>query len=433
MLKAFLVALISLPVIALMITLQTSPHLTVNPQLSPQDVARVQQLILDSAPQRPGSSSLQELQLSNEELNLLLQYGVELLQPSPLLAAQASLQNRQLLTDFSVKLDNPILPLYLNLTADFQAEQKSLSLANLNIGRLHIPEPILQTVSEQIRNRYLATNSSYQDITDLLDNVEQVSVSLGQVDLHLRWEPTLVSRISSRAQQIFIGKEDQQRIINHYQTLHSIAAQIPEDRRAVSLNEFLVPMFAAAADRSRDQGDPVAENRTLFLTLAAYVNQEEITQLLGSELAAQLSPARLIEVRLHRRHDLAQHLMSIAAIRISAGANVAEMLSTTKEAYDARYRSGFSFSDLSANIAGVALVNLATRDAATARLMQARLSQVVNEEDYLPLLGNNLDGLSEEDFSELYTDQTSDDYQQRINGIEELVFSSPVFQGLDNF
>jgi hypothetical protein len=133
---------------------------------------------------------------------------------------------------------------------------------------------------------------------------------------------------------------------------------------------------------------------------------------------------------LQRRQDLAQHLVSIAAITASAGADLAQMLSTTKEAYDARYRSGFSFSDLTANSVGLAMAQLSTRDESTARAMQERLANLGSESDYMPEVGNNRDGLSESAFNAMYTDSSSPEYQRRLAEIQTLINNKPLFAGL---
>jgi hypothetical protein len=144
-----------------------------------------------------------------------------------------------------------------------------------------------------------------------------------------------------------------------------------------------------------------------------------------------MQPAKYIEVRLQRRQDLAQHLVSIAAITASTGADFAQLLSTTKEAYDARYRSGFSFSDLTANTVGVYLASYSTKDPATAIEMQKRLATLQTESDYMPEVGNNRDGISESDFAAIYSDRNSQEYQQRLADIQALIETRVLFQGLD--
>ena len=427
LLRSLIVLLLSVPIVVLLISLQTGAAVSPAPELTNQEISQVQQLILESAPSAPSNPGIQRVILTHEELNLLLRYGVELVKLSTPLTAELSFAGEALTTRLSVRLNNRFIPLYLNLRAEFQQTDTQLDLQALYVGNLKLPDRLLRYLRQRIQSRYLAGNLYYQDFSELLSNIQQVNLTRDLVDVELQWEPALLDRIGDHAQQLFISEQDRLRIIKHYQVLSFVAAQIPENRRAVSLNEFLNPLFTAARENSANGSDPIAENRTLFQTLAIYVNNEDIQQLLGKFEDANLTPARYIEVRLLRRQDLAQHLVSIAAITASAGAEFAELLSTTKEAYDARYRSGFSFSDLTANIAGVALASLATRDVETAILMQERLSNLQNETDYMPEGGSNRDGLSETEFNAIYQDRNSTEYQYRVQEIEAQVFSRPLF------
>ena len=97
------------------------------------------------------------------------------------------------------------------------------------------------------------------------------------------------------------------------------------------------------------------ERESVLQALSLYVNDSDISTLLAGR-SPSATPRR-INVTIQRRSDLAQHFTTSAAITASVGANIAGILSNSKEDYDARYRTGFSFSDLTANIAGVALGN----------------------------------------------------------------------------
>jgi hypothetical protein len=267
------------------------------------------------------------------------------------------------------------------------------------------------------------------DILRLLNTVKTLSLHEHQLALSLQWEPDLIARIRSQAQQFLISEQDRQRILRHYLSLYEIIDVIPQTTRAISLSTLVAPLFAAAEIHSATDSDPVAENRTLLLALAAYVNNEDYAQFLGTELVQDLPQLRMIEVRVQRRQDLAQHIASSAAITAAAGAGVAEKLSSTKEVYDARYRSGFSFSDLTANMAGVALGLTTTQSHASARTMQNRLAQLNSEEQFLPPVSTLNDGLSESDFNSLYRDNNAE-YQKRLVEIESLVLELPLFSDL---
>ena len=415
----------------MLLAVQTEPAVTNPPALTSNEISRVEQLLLKSAPQSPSARSEQNLQLNADELNLLLSYSINMTRLSPEWAAVLTLADNTVNTKLTFQLVDGWIPLYLNFGVNLILNDSLLVLDKLVVGKLQVPNGLLELASTSMRSYLDGENKTYQNFSELIANVDQISVIQDRIYVTLQWDPILISRISEQAQQLFISDEDQQRIMEHYRLISEIAAAIPANLRAVSLNTFLVPMFTAANEKSKSGSDPIAENRTLFQTLAIYVNHEDISQLLGETLAKEMQPAKYIEVRLQRRQDLAQHLVSIAAITASTGADFAQLLSTTKEAYDARYRSGFSFSDLTANTVGVYLASYSTQDPATAIEMQKRLATLQTESDYMPEVGDNRDGISESDFAAIYSDRNSPEYQRRLADIQALIKTRALFQGLD--
>ena len=430
LLRTLVVLLLSTPVIVLLLSIETSPSLVAEQRFTDEELSRIETLLLESTPQSPSIASRHELQVNSEELNLLLRYAVNIMNLSSDWAARTQLSQDNLSAQLSVRIGSRPLPMYLNVEADFIEDDNRLTLDALRIGKIAVPNRFLQFTLQRLRGNLATENIAYMDISELINNVETVEVELNQMRVAIQWDPNLISRIGNQAQQLFISEQDQQRIIDYYAIITNIAATVPIDIRAVSINAFLSPLFTAAADKTLAGSDPIAENRTAFQTLAIYLNEESIAQLIGEEAAREIEPAPFIEARLLRRQDLAQHLVSTAAITASAGADLAQMLSTTKEAYDARYRSGFSFSDLTANSVGVTIARLATTDPDTAEIIQGRLASLQNESDYMPQVGNNRDGLSETDFNAMYTDRSSPQYAHRLAEIQTLIDSRPLFSGL---
>jgi len=430
LLRAVVVLCLSTPFIILFLSIETTPRLTANQQLSRAELSRIETLLLETSPQITSDASLQELKLNTEELNLLLRYAVNILNLPIEWAARTELSEKNLNSELSVRVTESPLPLYLNIEADFVENNELLSLNELRIGRIGIPDALVQFGYEQLQRRLASGSPSSLDFDDLLSNIERVELAQNQMSVTMQWDPDLVSRIGDQAQQFFISEQDQQRIVDYYGVIRNVAAAIPTDIRSVSLNTFLTPVFARAYAKSQAGSDPIAENRTAFQTLATYLNQESIEQLIGEEAAVNVEPAKYVAARLLRREDLALHLVSIAAITASAGEDLAQMVSTTKEAYDARYSSGFSFSDLTANSVGVTMARLSTADIETAKTMQFRLANLQNETEYMPEGGNNRDGLSETDFNAIYTDRNSAEYQARLAEIQMLIEMRPLFYGL---
>jgi hypothetical protein len=203
---------------------------------------------------------------------------------------------------------------------------------------------------------------------------------------------------------------------------------LPPERKAISVNALLVPLAASAYQKSVTGADPILENKALLSAIAAYVNNTSDSQ--PTPPPKTQTARKKIEVRLHRRLDLAQHVTSAAAITASLGPSIAEMISNTKEIYDARFGSGFSFSDLTANKVGIRLARLMTETQAGALEMQLRLSEVNSELDYMPFIGSNIDGIREEEFSKIYQNRNSEQYRQKVFEINNLINSLTLFKKL---
>ena len=83
LLRSLLVFLLSAPIIVLLLSVQIVPSVPAGEVLNPEEISRIEQLLLKTAPRSPGIASLQNIQLSAEELNLILRYGLNLMNLSP--------------------------------------------------------------------------------------------------------------------------------------------------------------------------------------------------------------------------------------------------------------------------------------------------------------------------------------------------------------
>ena len=430
LLRPLIVLAASTPIIMLLLSIETGPIVNSADSLTAEEITRIEQLLIESAPSSPGTPGRQSIDLNVDELNLFLDYGLNLLDLSRAWATQLSLEEGLLQSEVSIEILSDWIPLYLNINSEFVQVENRLQLEKVTVGKLQIPDRLVGIGLARLRNNLTRATPVFEDINQLIANVEKIDISSSQMQVQIYWDPELIGKISDDAQQLFITADARIRIIEYYESINAIATTIPTDIRAISLNALLVPLFTEAQERSDNGNDPIDENRSLLQALAIYVSNEDLSQLVGETMAAEVPRAKFIEVRLQRRQDLAQHVSSIAAISALAGAELAKFLSTTKEAYDARYRSGFSFSDLTANTVGVTLANYLTANSASAIEMQRRLSKILTESDYMPEVGNNRDGISETDFNAIYIDRNSTEYNQRLEEIQSLIDARPLFQGL---
>jgi hypothetical protein len=241
----------------------------------------------------------------------------------------------------------------------------------------------------------------------------------------------VLAQLRAQARQIFMTDEDHQRLLSYYTYIGDIARQAAPEGPTVSLHTFLPDLFARAGERSADGSSAVAENRNLLQALSLYVNDLNVRELMdGIPDDSVFSPPTL-RVTLYQRQDLGRHFVSAAAIAASAGVGIAEVLANSKEVYDARYTSGFSFSDMTANVAGLTLGEAATENEARARALQLWLRDARTESEYMPEPDTVGDGMSEDAFIEHYSDRTSPRYRARRRGIKARVGALPLYTNQD--
>jgi uncharacterized protein YpmS len=432
LISALVAMLFSVPVIILVIALQLDARVPVGGPLSAAELSEIESMLLENAPRSTYSVSQQNISLNADQMNLLLRYAISTANLKGHWAAQLTLANDTVNTHASIGFDLAGVPVFLNIEGQFSSNGNKLQLSKLSLGGLPMPNMLIALLIGRVESDINSSSLALTDINSLIGNVESLVVNPQRMQVTLQWDPVLMNTLADQTQQLFVSDEDRMRVAHYYQLIAEIITATPLDIRAISLNSLLVPLFTEARSRTNLGSNAVAENRAAFQALAIYVNGEEIERFVGNSISRSVTDAKAIEVRLLRRQDLAKHLASIASITASAGADLAAMLSTTKEAYDARYRSGFSFSDLTANTVGVNLASFGTKNSETAKRLQTRIIKVKAESEYMPTIGNNRDGISESDFAELYQDRTSEQYLERMNQINELVFNSPLFADLLN-
>ncbi|HWB13984.1 MAG TPA: hypothetical protein VG826_32450 [Pirellulales bacterium] len=155
------------------------------------------------------------------------------------------------------------------------------------------------------------------------------------------------------------------------------AAEVPDDYREQA---FLVGLAIGIESSSWLRDVPV---------LGAYLRQIE------SETGRQRRLAVLGEPTMRGRNDLVQHFMISAALTVLAGARSAEAAGVGKELRDADGGSGFSLSDLCADLSGIEFAERIR----TGHLPLRQLAQRFRVRDYLPEVSGLADGLTKREFA----------------------------------
>jgi len=390
-----------------------------------RQVREVEQWVVDNSPSRFRSRGSREISLNDDELNLLTAFVLHNIPQLQTLAAKFDIHGDT--ADARLTVPVPLGPfsLYLNLQAQFAQEAGRARLTHLRAGSLPVPRRVIRSFERLAAYGISPSSDTNVQLAQLRRSVVDYRLEQDRLLLHLEWQPETISELRSQAQQIFVSEEDRQRILAYHDLINDLASEAVKVRKQTSLQTFLPPLFELANKRSsRADADAVAENRALLQALSLFVNQMPLDRLIGT---AEVEDAPTMVVMLHQRNDLGLHFTSAAAIAASAGVGVAAVLSNSKEVHDARHGTGFSFSDMTANVAGTMLGRISTSSPQTARLIQQRLMRAESESDYMPVPRTDADGLDEETFTAEFGDRNGPAYLGRIREIEESVHALPLY------
>ena len=115
-------------------------------------------------------------------------------------------------------------------------------------------------------------------------------------------------------------------------------------------------------------------------------------------------------------------------LTLTGGDLAANLIGELKEAEDSEKSSGFSFTDIGADRAGVKLANRAVSNEGAALHTQRILANGQNEEVFFPQFTDLPEGLSSDAFRQRYGDVNSKAYKRIIGEIDRRIFSTRLYK-----
>ena len=334
------------------------------------DLAWVKSLFQKHDPRRQTPDVIQTIQLDEAELNRLLNYAVEFRQVNGI-AAELTPGLATLTATLAVP-SNPF-GRYLNLTAEVAEGAGGIRIQSLQLGSLPLPGALADGIA-RLAHRWLRRDGTYASLANAFS---QVNFGENQATLDYRWHPELLTQLERKSAELLIAPEHQARMLAYAERLDALLKPHPHGS-TVPLVSVIAPLFVHAQG---SDGDVAEENRAALTALAAYLSGISLPRLLESD-SKSIRRAPRVLLSLHGRRDFAEHFMISAALSVNGGSRLANAIGLIKEEEDASKGSGFSFTDLAANRAGVRLGERATGEAAAQ--VQQRLAAVRSDADLLP-------------------------------------------------
>lgn len=378
------------------------------------DLAWVKEQLRKHDPRGQTPDMVHSIRLDEDELNRLLNYAVELRRVSGV-AAELTPGMATLTATLAVP-SNPY-GRYLNLSAEVAEVPGGIRIQSLRLGSLPLPGALADRLA-QFAHRWLRRDETYATLADAF---AQVSFDENQATLDYRWRPELLTQLERKSAELLIAREDQARMLAYAEQLDALLKPHPHGS-TVPLASLVAPLFAHA---QASGGDAAAENRAAITALAAYLSGISLPRLLEGD-SASIRRAPRVLLSLHGRRDFAEHFVLSAGITVNGSSRLANAIGLIKEEEDADLGSGFSFTDLAANRAGVQLGERATGEAAAR--VQGHLATARDDADLLPDFRDLPEFMPQAEFDRRFGPIGGARYQKVIDRIDARLAAHPLAQ-----
>lgn len=415
-LSVFLLLLVAIPFAFSDILYQMmaeQPAVNRTAEFTPEHVERARRIVGKNDPRTMKSGVLRTLVLSQEEIDLAVNYLVSQYARG---SSHIVLQPGKMMLSASFELpDNPF-GRFLNISAALHETDGLPVLDTLQIGQLSVPKPLADRLLEYALQQ-LNTREDYQIASDV---IKKISVADGRFSVIYDWQADLPDRIRST----MLSREEQERLKVYQERLvendrsHSGAA-------AMTIADVMMPLFRLADERSRN-GDAVVENRAAIVVLAFFVNGKGLKAIVPA--AREWPQPRSRKVLLAGREDFTQHFTISAAIAAHAGAPLSDAIGLYKEIGDSRGGSGFSFNDIAADRAGTRFGELAVRNNESALRLQRQVAATVRDSDILPKIADLPEFMPEAEFKKRFGGIGSPPYKRMMEDIEKRIAALPLYR-----
>lgn len=398
---------------------------TVSPsaELTRGELKRVKRFIQINNPMKLRSGQTASNQISQQDLNLLLSYISQKASGTLVRSASSHTVLNENHADVQLSLRLPENPLgqYINISTQLETVKYTqnnkgdeyLKLKSIRVGSLKFPAFITEPVAGYA---HVLLQNNIPEYKLVSQSIQNIHIEKKKLTVSYVWDGQTVDNLKTKLSSRVIPDELRRALIAQSNNLSKISYRLSS---RPTLNELIGPMFKLAESRSM-LNDPVIENKAVFITLGAYSLNKNISKLFDKKDQTKIKTKKIY---LKNRFDLSRHFLVSAAITSLADSSLAESIGLEKEMKDSEGGSGFSFSDLAADHAGIRLAEYSISNEQHARKVQTKLASIKYEGDYMPAIDNLPDGLSRQEFNRKYANTAEYESKEQLikRRIDQLV------------
>lgn len=418
----FVLAVVACPFLFLFGVIDKSPAVGKPPELSFDQVKRMEQLVRLYKPDSMSVRQSRQVKISEQDLNLMAAYGVSRLVDQVAIFPQIRLSDSFINISTTVKIPQTPLGEYINTACVMKIENGGPRVHSISVGSFILPGSLV-TAALSYLGQALLSPDDYKLVLQNLDALQSVAISRQQLSFTYDWNPEALSRLHESQKSMLIAPEHQDRLVVYTNALAKMCSTFKEHGvKKVCVVRVIRPLFKLALEQSKVSRNPVEENRALLQTISLFCLGRGLERLVTEERAANVILPERIALTLWDREDLVKHFFVSAGIAVSGGSKLSNFAGLSKEVADSGGGSGFSFADLAADRAGVRLAELATGSAQKASAIQQEMAATRTEDQFMPRIDNLPEGIMALQFKKRYSDFDSqaytlveDEITQRIN------------------
>jgi hypothetical protein len=380
---------------------------------TPAHIERAHWLLARNDPRYMRAGVLRTIVISQEDLDLTANYLANRYARG---ASQIVLLDGRATLRASIALPANPLGGYINLDAAFRETNTLPRVERFQIGSLRLPAFLCNWLLDRGLRR-LQDSANFAAAADV---IKQVRSHNGFLSVQFEWNDAVPGQLKAA----LVDEEDQARWRVYQHKLVELAEQTG-NRRAVPLDQLLVPLLVLASERAKT-GDVLLENRAALIVLAFYVNGKGLAALVPK--ARQWPRAKRHIVTLNERTDLSQHFSISAALAATAGSPLSDAVGLYKELDDARGGSGFSFNDIAADRAGTRLGEWLVQGHGAAERARRALARGLGERDLMPDVRDLPEFLTEAQFKHRFGGVGQPGYQAMLADIERRIAALSIYR-----
>lgn len=327
----------------------------------------------------------------------------------------------------SIAIPVDLFDSYLNVDATI-LPANFLLLDEVKIGDLHIPGHLAVGLAEWLVNRWTKSDIA----TQAREQIEKVSMTEQEMMVSLRPMDGFLRNLNEVKNGLSVDQDDELRDLTAYYLRYISFQDITLADTPQPAVDFIRLTMKRAAQRSTPE-NAAEHNRAAILALAIFIGHHRVANFVGDvQPDADKALKPLTPPLLRGRNDLARHFLISAALKVLSEQGVTLAIGEFKELMDrAMGGSGYSFVDLTADMAGIEFARVATSPVHAVRVQQL-LSDMHDDDVIMPPVDGLAEGLSKDQFIEQFERVDSDAYLKEVAKIKARLATVPLYQLEDN-